>query len=62
VIKHEQIETNAGLLIALTMIVISIGGLVEIVPTQCSIDANLDLCVGPRISRQDIYGLLSPNL
>ena len=31
-IKHEQIETNAGLLIALTMIVISIGGLVEIVP------------------------------
>ncbi|MFN2337401.1 MAG: cytochrome-c oxidase, cbb3-type subunit II [Gammaproteobacteria bacterium] len=30
--KHEQIETNAGLLIALTMIVISIGGLVEIVP------------------------------
>jgi cytochrome c oxidase cbb3-type subunit II len=32
VIKHEQIETNAGLLIALTMIVISIGGLVEIVP------------------------------
>jgi len=32
VIKHESIETNAGLLIALTMIVISIGGLVEIVP------------------------------
>ncbi len=31
-IKHESIETNAGLLIALTMIVISIGGLVEIVP------------------------------
>lgn len=31
-IKHEQIETNAGLLIALTMVVISIGGLVEIVP------------------------------
>ncbi|HEY9150897.1 MAG: cytochrome-c oxidase, cbb3-type subunit II [Gammaproteobacteria bacterium] len=30
--KHESIETNAGLLIALTMIVISIGGLVEIVP------------------------------
>lgn len=30
--KHEAIETNAGLLIALTMIVISIGGLVEIVP------------------------------
>ncbi len=31
-IKHESIETNAGLLIVLTMIVISIGGLVEIVP------------------------------
>ncbi len=31
-IKHEAIETNAGLLIALTMVVISIGGLVEIVP------------------------------
>jgi len=30
--KHESIETNAGLLIALTLIVISIGGLVEIVP------------------------------
>jgi cytochrome c oxidase cbb3-type subunit 2 len=30
--KHESIEVNAGLLIALTMIVISIGGLVEIVP------------------------------
>jgi len=30
--KHEKIETNAGLLIALTLIVISIGGLVEIVP------------------------------
>ena len=31
-IKHESIETNAGLLIVLTLIVISIGGLVEIVP------------------------------
>ena len=30
--KHEKIETHAGLLIALTLIVISIGGLVEIVP------------------------------
>ena len=30
--KHETIETNAGWLIFLTMIVISIGGLVEIVP------------------------------
>ena len=31
-IKHESIETTAGLLIVLTLIVISIGGLVEIVP------------------------------
>ncbi len=30
--KHEKIETNSGLLIVLTLIVISIGGLVEIVP------------------------------
>ena len=31
-IKHESIETNAGLLVILTLIVVSIGGLVEIVP------------------------------
>ncbi len=31
-IKHESIETNAGLLIILTLVAISIGGLVEIVP------------------------------
>lgn len=30
--RHEQIEINAGLLIALTLVVISVGGLVEIVP------------------------------
>jgi len=30
--KHESIETNAGLLIVLTLLVISIGGLVEVVP------------------------------
>jgi len=30
--KHERIETHAGILIILTLIVISIGGLVEIVP------------------------------
>jgi len=30
--KHETIETNAGWLIALTLLVISVGGLVEIVP------------------------------
>jgi len=32
VIKHESIETNAALLVILTLIVVSIGGLVEIVP------------------------------
>jgi cytochrome c oxidase cbb3-type subunit II len=30
--KHEAVETNAGLLVILTLAVISIGGLVEIVP------------------------------
>jgi len=30
--KHETVETNAGLLIILTLAVISVGGLVEIVP------------------------------
>lgn len=30
--KHELVETNAGLLLALTLLVVSIGGLVEIVP------------------------------
>ena len=30
--RHEKIETHAGLLIVLTLIVISIGGLVEILP------------------------------
>ena len=30
--KHESIEINAGLLIVLTLVVVSIGGLVEIVP------------------------------
>jgi cytochrome c oxidase cbb3-type subunit 2 len=31
-ISHESIEVNAGLMIALTLVAISIGGLVEIVP------------------------------
>ena len=30
--RHEQIETNSGLMIVLILLVISIGGLVEIVP------------------------------
>ncbi len=31
-IKHESIETNAGLLIVLSLVAMSIGGLIEIVP------------------------------
>ncbi len=31
-IKHEQIEQNVGLLIVLTLLVVSVGGLLEIVP------------------------------
>ena len=31
-IKHEQIEQNLGLLIVLTLLVVSVGGLLEIVP------------------------------
>lgn len=31
-IKHEKIEQNIGLLIVLTILVVSVGGLVEIVP------------------------------
>jgi cytochrome c oxidase cbb3-type subunit 2 len=30
--KHEKIETNAGLLLVLTMLAVSVGGLVEIAP------------------------------
>ena len=30
--RHEQIETNSGLMLLLILVVISIGGLVEIVP------------------------------
>ena len=31
-IRHEQIEKNSGLLLVLTLVIISIGGLIEIVP------------------------------
>ena len=31
-LKHEQIEKNVGLLIVLTVLLVSFGGLVEIVP------------------------------
>ncbi|GAA5094646.1 cytochrome-c oxidase, cbb3-type subunit II [Wohlfahrtiimonas larvae] len=31
-IRHEQIEKNSGLMLVLTLVIISIGGLIEIVP------------------------------
>ena len=31
-LKHEQIEKSVGLLIVLTLLVVSVGGLLEIVP------------------------------
>lgn len=31
-IKHEQLEKNSGLLLVLTLVIIAIGGLIEIVP------------------------------
>ena len=33
-ITHDKIERNVGLLIVLTLLVVSVGGLVEIVPLQ----------------------------
>ncbi len=39
--KHEKIETNINLMIVLIIIVISIGGLVEIVPLMTSADATV---------------------
>jgi cytochrome c oxidase cbb3-type subunit 2 len=58
--KHESIETNSGLLIALTMVVISIGGLVEIVPLYY-IDDTIEQVEGVRpytpleLRGRDIY-------
>lgn len=58
--KHESIETNSGLLIALTMVVISIGGLVEIVPLFY-IDSTIEEVDGVRpytpleLRGRDIY-------
>ncbi|MFZ1388125.1 MAG: cytochrome-c oxidase, cbb3-type subunit II [Thiolinea sp.] len=40
-LKHESIETNSGLLIVLTLVAISIGGLVEIVPLHY-IDSTIE--------------------
>ena len=44
--KHETIETNAGWLIGLTLLVISIGGLVEIVPLYFIEDTIEEVKVG----------------
>ena len=44
--KHETIETNAGWLIALTLIVISIGGLAEIMPLYFIDDTVEEVKVG----------------
>ena len=58
--KHESIETNSGLLIALTMVVISVGGLVEIVPLYY-IDETIEQVEGVRpytpleLRGRDIY-------
>lgn len=58
--RHESIETNSGLLIALTMVVISIGGLVEIVPLFY-IDSTIEEVDGVRpytpleLRGRDIY-------
>ncbi|QKT03284.1 cytochrome-c oxidase, cbb3-type subunit II [Ectothiorhodospiraceae bacterium 2226] len=58
--KHERIETNAGLLIVLTLVVISIGGLVEIVPLYF-IDDTIEQVEGVRpytpleLRGRDIY-------
>jgi cytochrome c oxidase cbb3-type subunit II len=58
--KHESIETNSGLLIALTLVVISIGGLVEIVPLYY-IDSTIEQVDGVRpytpleLRGRDIY-------
>ncbi|NIR59086.1 MAG: cytochrome-c oxidase, cbb3-type subunit II [Gammaproteobacteria bacterium] len=58
--RHEHIETNVGLLLILTLIVISIGGLVEIVPLF-RIDETVEKVEGVRpytpleLRGRDIY-------
>lgn len=54
--KHETIETNAGWLIGLTLIVISIGGLVEIVPLYF-IDSTIEEV---RVENKDTIHPYSP--
>ena len=45
--KHESLETNAGLLLVLTMLAISVGGLVEITPLFM-IDSTMEKVDGVR--------------
>lgn len=58
--KHESIETNSALLIVLTLVAISIGGLVEIVPLHY-IDKTIEKVDGVRpytpleLRGRDIY-------
>jgi len=54
--KHETIETNAGWLIGLTLLVISIGGLVEIVPLYF-IDSTIEEV---RVENKDTIHPYSP--
>ena len=58
--NHEKVEKNINLMIVLIIIVISIGGLVEIVPLMASDDANIPYeGIKPypalRLAGRDIY-------
>jgi len=46
-IKHEKIEKNVGLMLVLTLIVVAIGGLVEIVPLY-TIESTIEKVKGMR--------------
>ena len=57
---HEKVETNLGLLIVLVIVVISIGGLIEIIPLMLSSDATEpDEGIAPysavRLAGRDVY-------
>ncbi len=39
--SHEKVETNIGLMMVLIILVISVGGLIEIVPLFCQRDQSL---------------------
>lgn len=60
-LKHEQIEKNIGLMIVLTVLTVSVGGLLEIVPLffQKSTTTPLNELVKPydalRLAGRDIY-------